>query len=114
MKIRIESFDARGMNVSVRGNGGFGTVRLPQLKRKTEFYIFEVLALVFGASASQIFFIRDYRWQSLAICAAGYAVSFGIMVSIRCTHCREPLGRVNGKWGPFPHSLCSKCGREHG
>jgi hypothetical protein len=101
------------VNMSAKGSGGFA-VRLPQLRRKTEFYIFEALALVFGASASQVFFVHDLRWQSLAICAAGYAVSFLIMVSIRCTHCREPLGRVNGKWGPFPQALCSKCGRDHG
>lgn len=89
-------------------------LRLPQLGRKTEFYIFELLALVFGASASQVFFTHDIRWRTLAVCALGYAASFGMMVSVRCLHCREPLGRVNGKWGFFPDASCSKCGRDHG
>jgi hypothetical protein len=89
-------------------------LRLPQLKRKTEFYVFEVLALAFGASASRVFFTHDIRWETLAICALGYAAAFGMMVSVRCLHCREPLGRVNGKWGFFPEINCSKCGRDHG
>ena len=89
-------------------------LRLPQLGRKAEFYIFEGLALVFGASASQVFFTHDIRWQTLAICALGYAASFAMMVSVRCMHCREPVGKVNGKWGFFPEINCSKCGRDHG
>jgi len=100
--------------MSAKGDGRFGAFRLPQLRRKTEFYIFEALALVFGASASQVFFVHNIGWQSLAICAAGYAVSFAMMVSVRCVHCREPLGRVDGKWAPFPQTSCSKCGRDHG
>jgi hypothetical protein len=87
---------------------------LPQLKRKTEFYIFELLALLFGAGASQVFFVQDIRWRTLAICGFGYVASFAMMVSIRCLHCREPLGRIDGKWGFFPEVNCSKCGRDHG
>ena len=89
-------------------------IRLPQLKRRTEFYIFEVFALTFGASLAQVFFVRQLRWQTLAICALGYGASFATMVSIRCRHCREPIGRVNGRWAPFPDDSCSKCGRDHG
>jgi hypothetical protein len=89
-------------------------VRLPQLRRKTEFYLFEVLSLAFGASLAQFFFVHDWRWQNFAICALGYVASFCAMVSIRCIHCREPLGRVNGKWSAFADDSCSKCGRDHG
>jgi hypothetical protein len=89
-------------------------IRLPQLKRRTEFYIFEVLALTFGASLAQVFFVHQLRWQTLATCALGYAASFAMMVSIRCAHCKEPIGRVDGRWGPFPDDSCSKCGRDHG
>ena len=89
-------------------------LRLPQLKRKMEFYIFEALALAFGASLARVFFVHALRWQTFAICALGYAASFALMVSVRCAHCREPLGRVNGKWGPFADWRCSKCGRDHG
>jgi hypothetical protein len=89
-------------------------IRLPQLKRKTEFYIFEVFSLTFGASLAQVFFVQQLRWQTLAICALGYAASFTTMVSIRCAHCKEPIGRVNGRWAPFPDHSCSKCGRDHG
>jgi hypothetical protein len=89
-------------------------IRWPQLKRKTEFYVFELLALAFGTSLAQFFFVHELRWQNLAICVLGYAASFCAMVSIRCTHCREPIGRVNGKWGPFADPSCSKCGRDHG
>jgi hypothetical protein len=88
--------------------------RLPQLRRKTEFYVFELLSLVFGASLAQFFFVRDWGWQSFAICALGYVASFCAMISIRCTHCREPLGRVNGGWSAFADDSCSKCGRDHG
>lgn len=89
-------------------------LRLPQLRRKAEFYIFEALALLFGASASLIFFLHALRWQTLAVCAVGYAASFAMMVSVRCSHCREPLGRVNGKWGPIAQTPCSKCNRDPG
>ncbi len=89
-------------------------IRLPQLKRKTEFYIFEVFALAFGASLAQVFFVHELRWQTLAICALGYATSFTTMVSIRCAHCREPIGLVNGRWGPFAEDSCSRCGQDHG
>ena len=89
-------------------------LRLPHLKRKTEFYIFELFALTFGASLAQVFFFHQLRWETLAICGLGYVASFATMVSIRCIHCKEPIGRVNGRWGPFPDDSCSKCGRDHG
>ena len=95
-------------------NRRLGAPKLPQLRRKTEFYVFELLALAFGASASQIFFVHELSWQTLAICGLGYAASFAMMVSVKCTHCREPLGRVNGKWGFLAEDICSKCGRDHG
>ncbi len=91
-----------------------GPLRLPKLRRKTEFYIFEALALGFGASASQFFFVNEIRWQQLMICGVGYVASFAMMVSVKCIHCREPLGRVDGRWVPIPDSFCSKCGRDHG
>jgi hypothetical protein len=90
------------------------SIRLPQLRRKTEFYIFEALALGFGASAAQFFFVDVVRWQQVVICGVGYAASFAMMVSVKCAHCREPLGRVDGKWVPIPETQCSKCGRDHG
>jgi hypothetical protein len=90
------------------------SIRFPQLRRKTEFYIFEILALGFGASAAQFFFVDEVRWQQLVICGVGYAASFAMMVSVKCIHCKEPLGRVDGKWVPIPESQCSKCGRDHG
>ena len=89
-------------------------LRVPQLKRKAEFYIFEALALAFGASISQVFFVHQLRWQNVAICILGYAASFAMMVSVRCSHCREPLGRVDGKWVAIAQTHCSKCGRDHG
>ena len=95
-------------------NRRLGAPKVPQLRRKTEFYIFELLALAFGASVSQIFFVRDLRWQTLAICVIGYVVSFAMMVSVKCMHCREPIGRVRGRWGFFAEDNCSKCGRDHG
>jgi hypothetical protein len=100
--------------VSADGRKRLPALRVPQLKRKTEFYVFELLSLVFGASVSQVFFIHEIRWQTLAVCALGYTASFAMMVSVRCLHCREPLGRVNGKWGFFPDEACTKCGRDHG
>lgn len=89
-------------------------LRVPQLKRKTEFYIFELLSLAFGISLAQFFFVPDWRWRSFAICALGYVAAFCAMVSIRCIHCQEPLGRVNGRWSAFADDSCSKCGRDHG
>ncbi len=100
--------------MSADGRRRLPALRVPQLRRKTEFYIFEALALVFGASASHFFFPREIHWQSVAICGLGYAASFAMMVNIRCTHCKEPLGKVNGKWVPMPETQCSKCGRDHG
>jgi hypothetical protein len=100
--------------VSADGRKRLPALRVPQLRRKTEFYIFEALALVFGASASQVFFLHEIHWRSVAICGLGYAASFAMMVSIRCAHCKEPLGKVNGKWVPIAESQCTKCGRDHG
>lgn len=90
------------------------TIRIPRLRKKTEFYVFEVFALAFGASASQFFFTRDLRWQQIVICGLGYAASFAMMVSAKCVHCREPVGRIDGKWAPLPRAQCSKCGHDHG
>ena len=90
------------------------SIRLPQLRRRTEFYIFEALALGFGASAAQFFFVHEIRWQQLVICGVGYVTSFAMMVSVKCVHCKEPLGRVDGNWVPIPEASCSKCGRDHG
>ena len=95
-------------------NGRLGPVKVPQLRRRTEFYVFEMLALSFGACASKVFFVHDFSWRWLAMCALGYVGSFCMMVSIRCIHCREPLGRINGRWGFFPAEICRKCGRDHG
>lgn len=95
-------------------NGRSGAVKLPQLRRRAEFYVFELLALTFGASAARVFFVHGLSWQWLVTCMLGYIASFAMMVSVKCIHCREPLGRVNGKWGPFPQEICSKCGRDHG
>jgi len=89
-------------------------VKVPGLKRKTEFYIFELLALAFGASASQFFFVHQIRWQQIVICCLGYVTSFVMMISVKCTHCKEPIGKVDGKWVPFAHDQCSRCGRDHG
>ena len=102
------------MSENPKGPGRFDVLRLPQLRRKTEFYVFEALALAFGASASQFFFVDHIRWQSLMVCGIGYVASFIMMVSVRCSHCREPIGRVDGKWVPIAHAMCSKCGRDHG
>jgi hypothetical protein len=88
--------------------------RLPQLTRRMEFYIFELLALAFGMSMARVFFVHELRWQTFAISVLGYVASFAMMVSVKCMHCREPLGRVDGKWGPFADAACSKCGRDHG
>jgi hypothetical protein len=88
-------------------------LRFPQLPRKVEFYIFELLAFGFGASVSQVFF-RGLHWQQLLICTLGYAASFAMMVTVRCVHCREPVGKVDGKWVPVAAPACSKCGHDHG
>jgi len=95
-------------------NGRTGLGKIPRLRRRTEFYLFEMFALSFGASASKVFFVHDISWLWLATCALGYVASFSMMVSVRCTHCHEPLGRINGKWGFFPDEICLKCGRDHG
>lgn len=99
--------------MSADGRRGFH-LRVPQLKRKAEFYIFEALAFAFGGSASLFFFLHWVGWQTLAICGVGYAASFAMMVTVRCSHCREPLGRVNGRWGPIAETRCSKCNRDPG
>jgi len=96
------------------GEKGRGALRAPQLRRKTEFYVFEALALAFGASVAQVFIVHEIRWQTLLICLAGYAASFAMIVSVRCSHCQEPVGRIDGKWGPLANGWCSKCGRDHG
>lgn len=95
-------------------NGRIGALKIPQLRRRTEFYVFELLALTFGASAARVFFVHELSWQWLLSCLLGYVACFAMMVSVKCVHCREPLGRVNGKWGAFAEEICSRCGRDHG
>jgi len=89
------------------------TLKVPQLPKKAEFYVFEIFALAFGASASQFIFTTEIHWQQIIVCGLGYVASFLMMVSVRCAHCREPLGRVNGKWSPLAAAECSKCGHDH-
>jgi len=105
--------ECAGAFVMQSGEKGRRALQGPQLRRKTEFYIFEVLALLFGASLAHVF-VHEIRWQTLVLCLAGYAASFAMMVSVRCAHCREPVGRIDGKWRPLANGLCSKCGRDHG
>jgi hypothetical protein len=37
-----------------------------------------------------------------------------MMVSVKCMHCREPLGRAEAKTGFSAEDKFSKCGRDHG
>jgi hypothetical protein len=107
--------DLKGRQIIEGGNRPWrlSALKVPQLPKKMEFYVFELLALGFGASASQFFF-HEIRWPQILVCGLGYVASFAMMVRVRCVHCREPVGKVDGKWVPVASQACSKCGHDHG
>ena len=83
-----------------------------KVSKRSQFLLCETMVLLFGIAACTLFQGHAVRWAAVIPCMIGYLASFSLMLTTRCDHCNEPVGRERGRLVAVPHTHCERCGND--
>ncbi len=87
---------------------------LPKMSRRTEFLLYEGLAIVFGWRIAEIAQAEPLAPMDLGVCLFGLGLCLAMMFSLRCERCKTRMGREMTQLVSLPESHCTKCGTHLG